>query len=76
MVSLHLGVVTLAFAYLMFTIGLKTVSSATAVSLTLAEPLTAALLGIFVVGESLEPLAWLGIGLLFAGLVVLTRRSE
>ena len=76
LVSLHLGVVTLAFAYLMFTIGLKTVSSATAVSLTLAEPLTAALLGIFVVGESLEPLAWLGIGLLFAGLVVLTRRSE
>jgi DME family drug/metabolite transporter len=42
MVSLHLGVVTLACAYLLFTIGLKTVSSATAVSLTLAEPLTAA----------------------------------
>ena len=75
LVSLHLGVVTLAFAYLMFTIGLKTVSSATAVSLTLAEPLTAALLGIFVVGESLEPLAWLGISLLFVGLVVLTQRS-
>lgn len=76
LVALHLGLVTLAAAYLLFTIGLKTVSSATAVSLTLAEPLTAALLGIFVVGESLEPLAWLGIGLLFAGLVVLTRRSE
>jgi len=75
-VALHLGVVTLAGAYLLFTIGLKTVSSATAVSLTLAEPLTAALLGVFVVGESLEPLAWLGIGLLFAGLVVLTKRSR
>lgn len=75
-VALHLGVVTLAGAYLLFTIGLKTVSSATAVSLTLAEPLTAALLGVFVVGESLEPLAWLGIGLLFAGLVVLTRGSR
>ncbi len=76
LVALHLGFVTLAVAYLLFTIGLKTVSSATAVSLTLAEPLTAALLGIFVVGETLEPLAWLGIGLLFAGLVVLTQRSE
>jgi DME family drug/metabolite transporter len=75
LVALHLGVVTLACAYLLFTIGLRTVSSATAVSLTLAEPLTAGLLGVFVVGESLEPLAWLGIGLLFAGLVVLTRRS-
>jgi len=76
LVAFHLGLVTLACAYLLFTIGLKTVSSATAVSLTLAEPLTAALLGIFVVGEELEPLAWLGIGLLFAGLVVLTRRNE
>ncbi|NHZ72134.1 MAG: EamA family transporter [Aquificales bacterium] len=76
LVAFHLGLVTLAGAYLLFTIGLRTVSSATAVSLTLAEPLTAALLGIFVVGEQLEPLAWLGIGLLFAGLVVLTRRSE
>lgn len=73
-VALHLGVVTLACAYLLFTIGLQTVSSATAVSLTLAEPLTAALLGVFVVGETLEPVAWVGIGLLFAGLVVLTRR--
>ncbi|MBE2224786.1 MAG: EamA family transporter, partial [Anaerolineae bacterium] len=60
LVAFHLGVVTLAFAYLLFTMGLKTVSSATAVSLTLAEPLTAGLLGVFVVGESLEPLAWLG----------------
>jgi DME family drug/metabolite transporter len=76
LVALHLGLITLACAYLLFTIGLRTVSSATAVSLTLAEPLTAGLLGVFVVGESLEPLAWLGIGLLFAGLVVLTRRSE
>ncbi|PIE82401.1 MAG: EamA family transporter [Chloroflexi bacterium] len=76
LVALHLGLVTLAAAYLLFTIGLKTVSSATAVSLTLAEPLTAAVLGTFVVGESLELLAWLGIGLLFAGLVVLTWRRE
>ncbi|MFO7678444.1 MAG: EamA family transporter [Chloroflexota bacterium] len=75
-VGLHLGVVTLAGAYLLFTIGLRTVSSATAVSLTLAEPLTAGLLGIFVVGEQLAPLAWVGLGLLFAGLVVLTRSSR
>jgi DME family drug/metabolite transporter len=75
LVGLHLGVVTLAGAYFLFTVGLQTISSATAVSLTLAEPLTAALLGIFVVGEQVEPLAWVGIGLLFAGLVVLTRNQ-
>jgi len=75
LVGLHLGAVTLAGAYLLFTLGLQTVSSATAVSLTLAEPLTASLLGVLVVGEQLTPLAWVGLALLFAGLVVLTRRS-
>ena len=74
LVGLHLGVVTMAVAYLVFTLGLQRVSAATAVSLTLAEPLTAGLLGIFVVGEQLGPLAWLGIGLLFGGLLVLTRQ--
>lgn len=76
LVGLHLGIVTMAVAYLLFTQGLRQVSAATAVSLTLAEPLTAGLLGIFVVGEQLAPIAWLGIGLLFAGLLVLTRQSE
>jgi DME family drug/metabolite transporter len=76
LVGLHLGIVTMAVAYLLFTQGLRQVSAATAVSLTLAEPLTAGLLGIFVVGEQLAPIAWLGIGLLFAGLLVLTGQSE
>lgn len=75
LVGLHLGLVTLALAYLLFTFGLQRVPAATAVSLTLAEPLTAALLGIFVVGEQLGPLAWWGIGLLFAGLFVLSYRQ-
>lgn len=74
LVGLHLGLVTLALAYLLFTFGLQRVPAATAVSLTLAEPLTAGLLGIFVVGEQLGPMAWWGIGLLFAGLFVLSYR--
>ncbi|MBK8987973.1 MAG: EamA family transporter [Chloroflexi bacterium] len=72
LVGLHLGVVTMAVAYLLFTHGLRRVSAATAVSLTLAEPLTAGLAGIFVVGEQLGPAAWLGMGVLLAGLLVLT----
>lgn len=76
LVGLHLGIVTMAVAYLLFTQGLRQVSAATAVSLTLAEPLTAGLLGVLVVGEQLAPIAWLGIGLLFTGLLVLTRQSE
>jgi drug/metabolite transporter, DME family len=76
MVAVHLGLVTMAVAYWLFTTGLQQVSAATAVSLTLAEPLTAGLLGVFVIGERLGGLAWSGIGLLLAGLFILTRRER
>lgn len=71
-VALHLGLIATALAYLLFGRGLLTVSAATAVTLTLAEPLTAGLLGVALVGEQLTPLALLGIGLIFAGLGALT----
>ena len=44
---------------------------ATAVTLSLAEPMTAATLGILVLGELLNARAMIGISLIFAGLVVL-----
>jgi len=70
-VVLYLGVVVTALSYWLFARGLRTVPVATAVTLSLAEPLTAALLGIVVLGERLSPLALCGIPLLFAGLAVL-----
>ena len=71
-VSLHLGIITVAVAYTLFARGLHAVSASSAVTLTLAEPLTAAALGIIVLGERLTPYAVLGILLLFAALVILT----
>jgi DME family drug/metabolite transporter len=41
-------------------------------TLTLAEPLTAATLGVLVLGEHLTLTAGLGIGLILVGLVVLS----
>jgi DME family drug/metabolite transporter len=38
----------------------------------LAEPVTAALLGVFFLNESLSPLSGVGMGLVFAGLVILS----
>ena len=70
-VALHLGLVTVAIAYMLFARGLRTVTVSTTVSLTLAEPLTAGLLGLLVLGERLTPLALVGVGLLLGGLVVL-----
>ena len=72
LVVLHLGLVTAALGYLLFGRGLKLVPVATAATLTLAEPLTAGLLGVLVLGEKLTLPALLGILLIFAGLAVLS----
>ncbi|WP_273841621.1 DMT family transporter [Rubrobacter calidifluminis] len=74
-VALHLGLVATAAAYFLFGRGLRLIPVATATTLSLAEPLTAALLGVFVLGEHLTPLELLGGALLFCGLVVLSQRD-
>ena len=71
-VILHLGLITAALAYWLFARGLKRVPVATAVTLTLAEPLTAGLLGLLVLGEHLNPVSFVGIALIFSGLAVLS----
>lgn len=74
--ALELGLVATALAYLLYARGLATVGVATAVTLSLAEPLTAALLGIFLLGE---PVTWpilVGIGFIFGGLLILARHND
>jgi DME family drug/metabolite transporter len=75
-VVLHLGLATMALSYWLFARGLQTVQVATAVTLSLAEPMTAALLGIIVLGEQLNSQAFFGISLIFAGLVVLVLKRN
>lgn len=70
-VGLHLGLVTVVIAYSLFARGLRWVPVATAGTLTLGEPLTAGLLGLFLLGETLSLAAFAGIGLIFSGLVIL-----
>ncbi len=71
-VVLHLGLMTAALAYWLFARGLQMVSVANAMTLTLAEPLTAGLLGLLILGEQLNPIAFVGIALIFSGLAVLS----
>lgn len=70
--ALWLGIVTVALAYLVFGMGLRSLSANTVATLTLAEPLTAALLGILVLGETLSPPSWVGLVVLGAALVLLS----
>lgn len=71
-VIVYIAVAATAVAYMLYSSGLKEIPAATAVTLSLAEPLTAAILGVAIVGEELNFFAWMGIGLLMAGLVALT----
>ena len=72
LVALHLGLVTTALSYILYIRALLTVPTATAVTLALMEPLTAAALGVLVLGARLTAPAIVGIALLLAGLLILT----
>jgi drug/metabolite transporter, DME family len=69
-VTVYLGVVTTVVAYLLYGRGLRTVPAPVAVTLGLAEPLVAALLGLVVLGERLT--AATAAGLVLIGLALVT----
>jgi len=70
--ALFLGLISTALAYILFARGLVSVPVAKAVTLTLAEPLTAGLLGIFLLGEVLTIKSTIGITLLVVGLIIVS----
>ena len=67
-----LGVVTVAVAYPLLTRGLSRIGVGATATLTLAEPATAAALGLVVLGERLRPLGWVGLALVGSGVVLET----
>lgn len=74
--SLHLGLIATALAYFLFAKGLVHIPSSTAVTLSLAEPLTAAFLGVFFVGEELNLISWIGVSMLLLGIGFLIKGTE
>ena len=76
LVALELGLVATAAAYLFFARGLVSVPVASAATLSLAEPLTAGMLGIVILNEHLGPTAWVGAGLLVGGLVLVSTSTK
>jgi drug/metabolite transporter, DME family len=67
---LYLGVVTVAIANVLQIRGLHGLPPGPVSTLMLVDPLTATLLGVFVLGESLTPVAAVGLVLVLAGLVM------
>jgi DME family drug/metabolite transporter len=69
--ALYLGAIPTALAYILFARGLKFLTPGETATLTLAEPLTAAALGVLVLDERPGLLAVAGAVLVLAGLVAL-----
>ena len=70
-----LGIVTTTIAYLCFGAGLARLQAATVSTLTLAEPLTASILGLLVLREQLAALETVGLAVLAMGIIVLVLGS-
>lgn len=69
--ALHLGLACTSVAYVLYGWGLRAVDAAVATTLTLAEPVTAAVLAVTVLDERLAWFGWLGAGLVVLGLATL-----
>ena len=71
--ALYGGVVTVALAYAFFIYGIARIGAATAVTVGLMEPLTASILGVVLLGETVSVVGIVGSVLILIGLVVVSR---
>ncbi len=75
-IIVYLGLATTSLAYVLYGRGLRQIPASSALTLSLAEPTTAALLGVVVVGEVLSATSCMGIVLLLGSIVILTIGSR
>nr|WP_299166944.1 EamA family transporter [uncultured Arthrobacter sp.] len=71
-VGLYMALVPMFLGYVFFGLGLARVKASTATTLSLAEPVVAAMLAVVIVGERLPAWGWIGVALVIASLAVLT----
>jgi DME family drug/metabolite transporter len=74
--ALYLGAIPTALAYVLFARGLERIGAGETATLTLAEPLTAAVLGVVALGERPSLLAAAGAALVLSGLAALALRPR
>ncbi|AXJ10932.1 DMT family transporter [Arthrobacter sp. PM3] len=71
LVAGYMALVPMFLGYLLFGFGLTRVSASTATTATLTEPAVAAILAVVIVGEQLEILGWIGLGIIAVVLLIL-----
>lgn len=72
-VGLYMALVPMFLGYIAFGMGLARIPASLATTITLTEPVVAALLAVGLVGERLSPAGWLGVALICACLLIVTR---
>jgi DME family drug/metabolite transporter len=70
--SAYLAIGPMFVAYLLFGIGMRSLLSSTATTITLLEPVVATVLAVAIVGERLEFSGWVGFGLVLGAVAILT----
>jgi DME family drug/metabolite transporter len=72
----YLAVGPMFVAYLLFGIGMRSLSSSTATTITLLEPAVATVLAVVVVGEHLQPLGWVGLAAILVAVALLSTARQ
>jgi drug/metabolite transporter, DME family len=68
--SLYLGIATIGIVYTCLGWGLRTLPAPTVVTLTLAEPMTAAILATLILHQAIGVAGWIGIAVVLIALVI------
>ncbi|NBO34859.1 MAG: hypothetical protein EBU89_02825 [Actinobacteria bacterium] len=68
---LYIGLGTTALGYILFGNGLTHLSPGTVSTLTLAEPVLATLMGVFILGEAMNLRGWIGCAVIISALALL-----
>ena len=71
-VGIYMALVPMFIGYLCYGYGLARIRASTATTLTLTEPVVAALLAVTLVGERLPLSGWVGIGLILLCLIIIS----
>ena len=75
-IAAYLAVGPMFVAYLLFGVGMRTLRSSTATTITLLEPFVATILAVLVVGERLDLIGWLGLVLILVAVTVLATARQ
>ena len=70
-IAAYLALGPMFVAYLLFGVGMRTLRSSTATTITLLEPFVATILAVLVVGERLNLVGWVGLALIIVAVTVL-----